>query len=285
MKKLYFVLLLPFFACGSKETTPAPINNKDLTEISGIAASQVHDGLFYVHNDSGDSSRFFAVNEKGSVNATYYFSGDPAVKGGVTDCEDIAVGAGPVSGRSYIYLADIGDNNATRTSTKIFRFEEPTTISNNTIAASTFNIKYPDGPRDAETIMVDNKDRLIYIVTKREDNIRIYTLSLDVAPNQTYTLQYRNAIHIPGVAQANWVVAGDISADGNKVLIKTYEKVFYWERNAGEHIWETLARVPKELPYTVDGISEAIALNKNSTYYYTVPEGANPVITKYPLKP
>jgi hypothetical protein len=101
------------------------------------------------------------------------------------------------------------------------------------LLASTFNIKYPDGPRDAETIMIDNKDRSILFLNAKTMFMFI------LCHYQTYTLQYRNAIHMPGVAQANWVVAGDISGDGNKVLIKTYEKVFYWERMA-EHIWETL---------------------------------------------
>ena len=41
------------------------------------------------------------------------------------DLEDIAVGRGPVDGVSYIYVADIGNNDYDKNVFTIYRFPEP----------------------------------------------------------------------------------------------------------------------------------------------------------------
>jgi hypothetical protein len=43
------------------------LQEKDMNEISGIAASGINSGLYYVHNDSGDTSRFFAQHPTGEL--------------------------------------------------------------------------------------------------------------------------------------------------------------------------------------------------------------------------
>src|SRR5882757_1899055 len=78
-----------------------PIRAMD--EISGIAASGINPDIYYVHNDSGDTSRFFAILPTGKLKSTIYFKGDPRELQAVHDCEDIAVGPGPAKGKSYVY--------------------------------------------------------------------------------------------------------------------------------------------------------------------------------------
>ena len=96
-------------AVGQRQIT-GRLSSPILNEVSGVAVSQLHPGILYVHNDSGDSSRFFAINPEGKLITTYYFKAKLNGFAGVLDCEDIAVSAGPDKGQSYIYLADIGDN-------------------------------------------------------------------------------------------------------------------------------------------------------------------------------
>src|SRR5471030_1373730 len=86
------------------------LQRRDMDEISGIAASGINKDIYYIHNDSGDTSRFFAIHPDGKLKTTIYFKGDPRETQGVHDCEDIAVGPGPVAGKSYVYDGDIGDN-------------------------------------------------------------------------------------------------------------------------------------------------------------------------------
>lgn len=102
------------------------LQTKDLDEVSGIAASGINKDMYYIHNDSGDTSRFFAINPSGKINSIIYFNGDPKLRMGVRDCEDIAVGPGPVDGKSYVYVGDIGDNYAKRKYITVYRIEEQT---------------------------------------------------------------------------------------------------------------------------------------------------------------
>src|SRR6185503_14763457 len=80
----------------------------ELDEISGMSQSRGNPNIFWVHNDSGDQARVYAVNRKGVLVGTYLLDGASAV-----DWEDMAMGPAP-GGRSYLYLADIGDNSARR---------------------------------------------------------------------------------------------------------------------------------------------------------------------------
>src|ERR1700741_1105316 len=107
------VIIVLFFAAYAehkyfqkKEDITGRLQNKEMDEISGIAASGIHDGIYYVHNDSGDTSRFFAITPQGNIKSVIYFKGDLKEKQGVVDCEDIAVGPGTVKGKSYVYMGD-----------------------------------------------------------------------------------------------------------------------------------------------------------------------------------
>ncbi len=256
-----------------------------LKEISGIAFSRTNKNILYVHNDSGDTSRFFAITPNGQLKATFYFKADAAnPKANVIDCEDIAVGSGPKKGKSYIYLGDIGDNHAARQSITIYRFEEPVVTDNqpvSTVKSNAFHLKYPDGPHDAETLMVDPIGRLLYIITKREDSVGVYSAPLNASFTDTISLQKRCKIHFTGLPLLKWVTAGDISADGTEILVKSYQKVYYWKRQKAESVWKALERKPIELPYTPEKQGEAIGFTPDGKGYYTTSEGKNAPIYYY----
>src|SRR6185295_9973799 len=85
-----------------------------LNEISGMGQSRSNPDIFWVHNDSGDMPRVYAVNRSGKLVGTYRLEGANA-----EDWEDMAIGPAP-GGRSYLYLADIGDNSAQRKSIRVY---------------------------------------------------------------------------------------------------------------------------------------------------------------------
>src|SRR5882757_7259053 len=95
LQRLFVCAALFMPACKSAPATPAPpptLEDNRLNETSGIAASVANAGLYYVHNDSGDTSRFFAIDTNGKMKGVFYFNGDHSQPGlGVQDCEDIAV--------------------------------------------------------------------------------------------------------------------------------------------------------------------------------------------------
>jgi hypothetical protein len=223
----------------------------------------------------------------GEVKSIIYFKGDPKEQFGVHDCEDIAVGLGPVLGKSYVYMGDIGDNYSQYKYITVYRMEEKKAWATDSIAKATdaapIHFKYPDGPKDAETLMIDPIERLIYIVSKRQDSVTVYTSPLDYKTNDTLVLNKRCRLFFPGYKLFKWITAGDISKDGQQVLIKSYTKVYYWKRENNEPIWKTVQRKPRLLHYLMEKQGEAIGFTPDGKGYYTTSEGKYSPIYYYKI--
>ncbi|WDF56610.1 hypothetical protein [Mucilaginibacter sp. KACC 22063] len=270
---------------GDKPAEVGRLQDKAMDETSGIVASAVNSGVFYVHNDSGDTSRFFAINENGKLKTTYYFKGSSGSPLGVQDCEDIAIGPGPIKNKSYLYLGDIGDNGASRKYLTIYRFAEPKVAADYNQVANIETVplylKYPDGPKDAETMMIDPLEKLLYIVSKRKDSVSVYTSPLTYKAGDTVTMTYRCKLHFKGLQPLKWITAGDISADGKQILLKNYVNVYYWRREAGEPVWKAMMRNAKVLDYEQEKQGEAIGFSRDGKSYYTTSEGVFAPIYRY----
>ncbi len=255
------------------------IKDSRLTEISGIAASIKYPGHFWVHNDSGDDENIFLIDTLGNTIARVFVLNITS-----RDWEDIAVGPGPEEGESYIYIGDIGDNNKVHSFSYVYRLEEPnldTSLFNQNISisrnqVSAFTYRYADGPRDAEILMIDPATKDLYIVTKRENNVQIYTMPYPQIDKDSLILT-RSDVTLP----FRMTNGGDISADGGEILIKNLTTVFYWKREPGESIIGALARKAMTLPYIEEPQGEAIAWLRDRSGYITVSEGRNENIYLY----
>jgi hypothetical protein len=266
MRVLLFALL---FACETP-TPPADtsavfapgirtghLRGADMREASGLVASERFPGSYWTHNDSGDGPNVFLVDSTGLARMR-------VVLDGVTnrDFEDIAR-----LGRD-IHVADIGDNRAVRSDIAIITFEEPPLAQDTVLTPSAiYRMTYPDGARDAETLLVDPLTRDWFIVTKREDSVRVYRYAHPQDASRTVVLE-----RMPGALPFTRVVAGDVSADGGEVLLKTYDQVLYWTRQGDEPLSVTLFRTPLRLPYEPEPQGEAIAFARSGSGYLTVTE-------------
>ena len=278
----FFTLLFICLAgCAFAQNKTAKIIPAEISEISGLLIS--NDNLYYVHNDSGDTSRFFAIDAKGNLLSTLYFSGDPSKKQfGVTDCEDMAGGPGPVINKSYIYLGDIGDNSNNRPYVTVYRFAEPGRFASNMqIKSEAVHLKYPTGSQDAETLMIDPVLKELIIVSKRQDTVGIYSAPLFFKNNDTVTMKKKGSLFLPGKGLVKYVVSGDISRDGRQIILKTYTNVYYWLRSGKEPISQTLGRVPTKLPYILERQGEAVGFTADGKAYYSISEGKNAIIYRY----
>src|SRR5689334_9017693 len=138
-----------------------------LTETSGIHTGVRNPGIGWVHNGSGETARVFALDGTGALRGTYSLTGATAV-----DWEDIAVVAGATPGSGTIYAGDIGDNALARSEIQVYRVAEPAVPTSGpavTTALSgveTLHLTYPDGPHDAETLLVDPATGDILVITK-----------------------------------------------------------------------------------------------------------------------
>ncbi|HMR55709.1 MAG TPA: hypothetical protein PKC10_00235, partial [Cyclobacteriaceae bacterium] len=144
-----------------------------LEEASGLVASAAHPGYFWTHNDSGNSAELFLIDSTAHITATM-----PLGNVSNRDWEDITLGPGPDPDKTYVYVGDIGDNKGQHQFKIIYRLEEPTGIENKRIENfDTLFIQLPDGPRDSETLMIDPISSNMFIVSKREDSVRLYLFS------------------------------------------------------------------------------------------------------------
>lgn len=253
------------------------LQDEELKETSGIAASHLNKNILYVHNDSGDTSRFFAISPNGQLKESFYFKGD------AIDCEDIAVGPGPEKGKSYVYLGDIGDNHHERRTIEIYRFQEPALTAAKTVnlKCSTFYFRYPDGQHDAETLMVDPVEKLFYIVTKREDSVGVYTAPLNASFTDTISLKLQCKLHFKGLPLLKWITAGDISADGKQILLRSYQNIYYWKRKPGEPVWKAMQGNPQELTHKAERQGEAVGFTTDGKGFYSTSEGKNAPLNFY----
>jgi hypothetical protein len=183
-----------------------------------------------------------------------------------------------------VYMGDIGDNNAVRPYLTVYRMEERKAWATDSIShgdAVPIHLKYPDGPKDAETLMIDPVEKLMYIISKRQDSVTVYSSPLNYKPNDTLVLTKRCKLFFSGYKLFKWITAGDISKDGQQVLIKSYTKVYYWKREDNEPIWKTIQRKPDILHYIQEKQGEAICFTPDGKGYYTTSEGVYSPIYYY----
>jgi hypothetical protein len=232
--------------------------------------------VLWTHNDSGDEARVFAVGHDGTLLADVAIAGAEA-----TDWEDIAVGPAPGSGDA-LYLADTGDNDAARPEVDVYRVPEPDPAAGGgtSAPAARLALRYPDGPHDAEALLVDPRSGALVIVTKSFGAAaRVYVAQ---QPSATATTTLRRAGRLAlGVGEA--VTAGDVAADGRTIALRSYGRAFVWRRHGGESIVAALRRHPcsPSIDLFVEGQGEALALSAHGGAFYTVPEGASPAIRRY----
>lgn len=264
------------------------VDHGDIVEASGIVASRRNPGVMWTHNDSGDSARLFAFDiDKGKHLGVYGLGGVTAY-----DFEDLATGPGPKAGAHYLYVGDIGDNGKVRTSVQVHVVAEPavsTTRTPKTVELSgvvTLSLRYPDGAHDAETLLVDPINGDLYVVVKSLDGVSpVYRSAAPHDQNGTRTL-IRVALLTFGkgnLANAKFTMttAGDVSADGSEVLIRTYYDVFLWRRPAGQLLFLALAGKPCALPVAVEPQGEAVAFDAKTHSYYTLSENKYPPLFLY----
>lgn len=244
-----------------------PVAPGQVDEASGLTDSRTLPGYLWTHEDAGSDNRLFLINHEGTSIRGYVLPGLFN-----RDLEDIAVGGGPQEGISYLYLGDIGNNDANpgTTSHHIYRMPELTGLEGsfaaNDIARITYS--YSEGTPDAETLLFDPVTKDIFVISKELEKTRLYRLPYPQSTNGVITAELLG--QVPAVLLAT---GGDISADGQEILVRTYTNIYYWKRKSGETIGQTLLREAlKTLPYELEPQGEAVCFDREMKGYFTLSE-------------
>lgn len=200
-----------------------------IVESSGAAAGRANSGVLFTHNDSGDTARFFAVGSDGATLATYAVGGASAL-----DWEDMAAGPS-ADGGSSLFFADIGDNARTRRFNRVFEVVEPAVVSSTETRTvplvATYEMVYSDGPHDAEGFFV-TPSRDLVVVTKEAHGLSGLYVARDLVTGAPLVLHRVGTIALPLLQEvgASYAVTGaDLSPDGTRLAVTTYDRAFEWE--------------------------------------------------------
>ncbi|MEU7282461.1 hypothetical protein AB0A69_27335 [Streptomyces sp. NPDC045431] len=231
---------------GAEERAPSAFNLEDsrIKESSGLAASRLHPGVYWTHNDSGDGAHVYAVDSRtGRTVATLTLAG--------VDPRDVeAVSLGP---DGNLYLGDIGDNSSGWSEVWIYRFPEPTQLKDATLPATRYTVRYEDGPRDAESLMVHPKTGRAYIVSKkRSGKGALYESPTVLSPSGVNTFKRVADINV-------WATDGAFSPDGTRLVVRGYfeARAYRWRDGRPAEIGRRpavpLQRQGESVTFTLDG--------------------------------
>jgi hypothetical protein len=225
------MLLGPLLMVGHGQAQMVPFAKLDCPEIdemSGIACSRSYPDVYWVHNDSGDSARIFAIHRNGRLISPRWANGQRGVKilgAKNVDWEDIAI-----DGKT-LYISDLGNNGNKRKDLCIYVVPEPDPWTSTQVRASKrIRIAYPDQTEfppihmdfDCESlfvlrgkIFVFSKDRLAPFMPATSATLyRLDSWSEDRV--NVLTKIDRNE-HLAG-----WVTAADASPDGKTIAFLTH---------------------------------------------------------------
>ncbi|MFD7745571.1 WD40 repeat domain-containing protein [Streptomyces sp. NPDC059698] len=219
------------------------IEDPRITESSGLAASRAHPGVYWTHNDSDDGPYVFAVDSRtGRTVATVTLRG-------VGEPRDVeAVSLGP---DGDLYVGDVGDNlDGSWDHVWIYRFPEPKVLRDTTVTAVQYDVKYADGARNAEALMVHPKTGRVYIASKNEDGGGLYEgpAKLDAGSVNTFRR----------VGEVPWVTDGAFSPDGKRLVLRSYfsaREYAFEDGRLGEDrsVAAPFQRQAESVTYTADG--------------------------------
>jgi hypothetical protein len=256
-------------ADGASVREVGRISAARIDEISGLAVSQQNPETLWVHND-GKLKQVFAISYEGKQVVRVRI---PVT---IDDVEDIAIGPGPESGKDYIYLGDIGDNDEKRREIRLVRFSEPNLALEKEKEISADGVEvirllYPDGPHDAEALFVEHQTGDVYLATKEKARTRLYRAAAG-------KLQTNLPVLLDFVAQLNVtdVSAADLSRAGDLILLRRESQGWIWSRRPQESFAVALRRFPKPVVVLSDGQSpngESIGFSPDGRSYYTISEG------------
>ncbi|MFG2307532.1 WD40 repeat domain-containing protein [Streptomyces sp. NPDC048566] len=220
------------------------IKDPRITESSGLAASRIHPGVYWTHNDSDDGPYLYAVDSRtGRTVATVTMSGVGAPR----DVEAISLGPD-----GDLYVGDIGDNLGGKWDhVWIYKLPEPKVLKDQTVRATQYVVKYADGPRNAEALMVHPKTGRVYIADKNEDGGHLYEGPARLSATGTNVFERVAPVDL-------WVTDGAFSPDGRHLAVRGYFGGILYDWNGGDIKRRERLDVPlqaqgESVTYTTDG--------------------------------
>ena len=280
--RLLTVTLLLLTACSDAELPPdatpelaavliGELEDPRIREASGLARSQRGENLLWVINDNGAKEWLHAISPRGARRGEFDLK-----KAKNKDWEDLA--SFKLDDTPYLLVADIGDNEARHKTRTLYVVEEPEARKKaKARVAWKVEFKYPDGPRDAESVAVDVDNERALVLSKRDIPPVLYELPLRPDSDKTLKARWLGTItslpapsrqdveFAPKTKDWHWQPVGmDISQDNLAAVILTYRAVYYYERQPEQDWFTALNTKPRRVSIGNLKNAEAVAFGDDS---------------------
>ena len=239
----------------------------EIDEASGLAISRNEPGLLWLINDDGGP----VLHAAGL---------DGAARGRVrianarnSDWEDLA--SFVLDGVAYLMVADTGDNDGDKDLVTLYVVEEPDPSVEEVELAWRIDFRYPEGPRDAESIAVDVANARVLILSKRDIPAKLYEVPLRPEQSGPVVATFLSGVAtLPQPSRRDvelapktdvWYwqpTAMDLSEDGRTLTILTYGGIYEFSRGDDEDWPAALARQPGVVSTIRDREAESIAIER-----------------------
>lgn len=253
----------------------ATIDTPDLVELSGLAASRVRDDTLWAHNDSLNKPVLFALDGQGRDLGSVRLE-----SASYLDWEDMA--SFELDGESYLVVGDIGDNKALRPFVSLWFVKEPSfeggrVEANQDIRSEwAIHYRYEDGPRDCESLAIDERGKRILLLSKRTDPPMLYELPL-IGPSSESTVRMaRRIAELPGIGKPAGM---DISPDGTSAAVQTRDSTYIYGRAEGQEWKDAFAAKPQRILTPRMASIEAVTFDRYGySIFVTREKRPNPLV-------
>jgi len=207
------------------------INNKLLDELSGMVATKtgyvvINDGS--EDSDAGDREQIFFLDKKCKVDDEVSYSG-----GGPRDTEDLALSPDGTT----LWIADIGDNSTNKKRREsVALWSMPVDGSKKPVI---HRLTYPDGPHDAEALLVDPSTGRLLVATKALGGAGLYRAPPQLVTEDAGTNRLERVADVPPL-----VTDGAFLPDGRFVL-RSYTTAYVYDRPGHQVASAPLPRQPQ----------------------------------------
>ncbi len=206
-----------------------PFQHPELDESSGLAASRAHPGVLWTIEDSGAGPDVYATDTLG--NDLWRWEVANALN---FDWE--ALSLGPCGRETCLYIGDIGDNGGRRAQVTVYRIREPDPASHTRFlrGAESVSFRYPNGPRDAEALIVTPTQDLLIISKGLGSGPHLYRVPAAAwRAKQPVMAELLGRLPLPpDGGMFGRVTDAALSRDGRRVVVRTYVDLYFFELTA-----------------------------------------------------
>jgi hypothetical protein len=277
-------------ACGYAAARPlAELKSRAVPEASGLAASRQVPDVYWTLNDHSNSAMLVALDAQGRSRGVV-----SVTNADNTDWEALQPGPGR-DGSPALYIGDIGDNDEGRRDVTIYRVPEPllppAPASGEPPVLSTpppevFKLVYPDGPHNAEAMLVHPTTGELVVITKEKSGqSSVFRAPNPLDASQVGTFERVGGLDVsalggPGAgasgksaASGKLVTDAAISPDGQRVAVRTYTAALEYDLAQGASLASIWSQAPRVSPLDDGKKGEGITYKMDSHALVTIGEG------------